>query len=126
MCGSACSPDPESARDISTWRRILKRPFRGQQKAYNLILPSKKALCFYKPFQPFSLHFRKVLKSPLGNSLYLEGFFYPKREISNLTTHLGQNIFSKKMKLLYYDLCHKPFFFLKYHTIQISLQLADY
>lgn len=52
-------------------------------------------------------HFEKVLKGPLGNSLYLDFSFDPKREISKPMTHLGQNILSKKMKLLYYDLYHK-------------------
>ena len=48
-------------------------------------------------------HFKKVLKNPLENFLYLD-FFGPKREISNLMTHLGQNMLSKKMKLLYCDI----------------------
>lgn len=125
LCGSACSLDPESARDISTWKRIKIRPLRGQQKASNLILPSEKALCFWKTFQPFNLPFQKGLEETSRKFAIFRFFFYPKREISYLMTHLGQNILPKKMKFLYCDLCHKPSFKKMYPTIQISLQLAQ-
>lgn len=98
-----------------------KRPFRGQQKLIILSFPARKLCVFERPCSLSVYHFRKVLKSPLGNSLYLDSFFFflsPKRTLQSNDTFGSKNVLSKKMKLLYYDLYHEPCFLKKNLTIQ--------
>ena len=77
----------------------------------------RKLYVFERHFQPFSLPFQRGLKES-SRKLSIFRFFCPKREISNLMIHLGQNILSKKMKLLYCDIIN---LFLKKYCTNLSV-----
>lgn len=98
-----------------------KRPLRYQKGLWSYPTQWESSV-FFKDLSVY--HFRKVLKSPLGNSLYLDFFFFLLlKQKSLIYWHIWVRIYyPKKVKFLYYDLCH--LFKKMYTTIQISLHIA--
>lgn len=94
MCVCVCVCKSASKIDFSTWNRKRKDFIEANKKFIILSYLVRKFCVFERPFSLSVYHLRKVLKSPQGNSLYLD-FFYSEREISNLMTHLGQNMLRK-------------------------------
>ena len=60
-------------------------------------------------------HFKKVLKNPLENFLYLD-FFFPQKRSFQFNDTLGSK-YTKKMKLLYCDIIN---FLLKMYYTNLS------
>lgn len=98
-----------------------KKTFKIPKRLMILSYPVRK-LCVFQ--RPFSLPFQKGLEEPSRKfSLFRFFFFLLLKQKSLIYWHIWVRIYyPKKVKFLYYDLCH--LFKKMYTTIQISLHIA--